>query len=115
MKHDEIFERLEPPPGGLAELRARMRARPSFARRAAPFAIAAALAVLILVAARRRTPDPFAEARQRADVGAVALGIARMPSSTAVTDDPATTALAEVRTENPRVSFYWVSSTTWPE
>ena len=30
-------------------------------------------------------------------------------------DERATTALAEVPTRDPKVAFYWVSSTTWRE
>ena len=117
MKHEEIFERLDPPPGGLAALRARIEARPRLARRLAPLAFAAVLAAIALLFwARRRDPvDPLADARRYGDVGAVALGLAPIPSSAvAVADDArATTALAEVRTANARVSFYWVSSTAW--
>jgi hypothetical protein len=114
MRHDEIFERLDPPPGGLAALRARMNARPSFARRAAPIAVGLALAAIIVLVVTRR-PDPVAAARAHADVGEVALGLAPMPSAPVSVDDPTTTAIVPVKTENPRVAFYWVSSTTWGE
>jgi hypothetical protein len=38
-----------------------------------------------------------------------------MPVAAAAIDDSAraTTALAEVKTSNPRVAFYWVSSMDW--
>lgn len=116
MKHDDVFGKIEPPPHGLALLRARIdsRDRVRNVRRLVPLAFAvAALVVLVVLASRR--PDPVRAARHRADVAEVALGIAPMPAETVAIDegDRATTALAEVRTENRDVSFYWVSSTKW--
>ena len=117
MKHDEIFERLNPPPGGLAALRARMDARPRVLRRVAPFAFAAtALALLLFYFIRRESaPDLVLAARLMGEAPEVALGLAPMPAAAAAipAGDRATTALAEVRTSNPNVAFYWVSSTTW--
>lgn len=113
MKRDAIFERLDPPPHGLASLRARMdaRRRTRAVRRIAPFAFAVVLVVIALVVARRRT-DPVSVARQHADTAEIALGIAPMPTAAAMIDDSArsTSAMVEVRTENPNVAFYWVSS-----
>lgn len=121
MKREDLFERLEPPPGGLAELRERMTARPrSMVRRlapiAAPIAIAAAV-LLFLFWPRSTTPDLVGAARLHAGPEEVALGLAPVSAgSAALTDDQrATTALAEVPSSNPKVAFYWVSSTTWTE
>jgi hypothetical protein len=120
MRHDEIFEQLAPPPGGLAALRARLDARPRRARLLVPLALAltfAAAAVVLLVVGRGRTPDLVAAARQRGDAPEIALGLAPRPASpvAALREDRATTALAEVQTADPRVVFYWVSSTTWKD
>jgi hypothetical protein len=120
MRRDELFERLEPPPGGLASLRARMaaprRRRPSRARVGAVLAFAVAAAALVLVVASRgRAPDLVAAARQRGGTPEVALGLAPMPAAVVAIDpaERATSALAEVPTTDPNVAFYWVSSTTW--
>lgn len=119
MRRDEIFERLDPPSGGLASLRARMAApRPSLARRFAvpAFAVAAA-AIIFVFLSRDRSPDLVTAARQRGDTAEIALGLAPMPAA-AVAIDPelrGTSALAQVRTTNPNVAFYWVSSTTWKD
>jgi hypothetical protein len=116
MRRDEIFERLDPPPGGLAALRSRIAPRPRPARRLAPLALAAAAAAIVLfVLSRGRAPDPLAAARQHGDAPEVALGLAPMPAAAVSIDreDRATTALAEVPTKDPHVAFYWVGSTTW--
>jgi hypothetical protein len=123
MKREDVFERLDPPPGGLAELRERMTARPSpsFLRGRHLFPVAAALAVaavVLLVWSRRDpTPDLVSAARERGGLEQVTLGLAPAPATSAsVTDDErATTALTEVPTSNRTVAFYWVSSTTWTE
>lgn len=119
MKHDEIFDRLEPPRGGLTTLRARLDERPPFVRRAAPFALAAAAlaAIVLFVVTRPRPLDPVASARAHAGTSEVALGLAQMPSGALALEErtTATTALAEVRSGNPDVKFYWVSSTSWRE
>jgi hypothetical protein len=117
MNHDDVFERLEPPPGGLATLRARLASRPSVLRRVAPplaFAVAA-VAIVVFLAGRRRASDPLAEARQKGDGAEVLLGLAPMPKVPVTVDaeSRATTALAEVKTANPNVAFYWISSTDW--
>ena len=116
MKREDVFERLEPPPGGVAKLRERMTARPSSmarARRLVPVAAALAIAAVVLLFWSRRTPpDLVAAARHRAGLEQVALGLAPAPrGSAALTDEEReTTALAEVPTSNPTVAFYWVSS-----
>jgi hypothetical protein len=96
-----------------------MEARPRVLRRVAPFAFAvAALALLLFYFTRRASvPDLVAAARLQGDAPEVALGLAPMPAATVAiaAGDRSTTALAEVRTSNPNVAFYWVSSTTWRE
>lgn len=121
MKHEDLFEQLEPPPGGMAKLRERMTARPSsMARRLVPVAATLAIAAVVLLflfRSRGTTPDLVAAARHRAGPEQVALGLAPSPGgSAALTDEErATTALAEVPTSNPKVAFYWVSSTAWAD
>lgn len=118
MKRSELWRRLEPPPGGLAGLHARMHARPSVARRRATLALSFALAagvLFFLVMSRRRALDPVAAARRQGAASEIALGLAPMPANPVAIDAEAraTTALVEVRTYDPKVSFYWVSSTSW--
>ena len=117
MKREEVFEQLEPPPGGVARLRERMTERPSSTvRRLVPVAGALAVAAVVLLVWSRRetTPDLVSSARQRAGLEQVALGLAPAPvGSAALTkDERTTTALAEVPSSNRAVAFYWVSSTT---
>ncbi len=120
MKHDEIFERLEPPHNGLARLRSRIDAGDDrwwvSVARVAPLAFVAAAIVLVIIVVTRRN-DPIAEARHHTGTAEIALGIAPMPTETVAVDDDArtTTALTEVRTTNPNVAFYWVSSTSWKQ
>ncbi|MDB4998819.1 MAG: hypothetical protein JWM74_6251 [Myxococcaceae bacterium] len=116
MKHDDLFEHLEPPHGGLAKLRERMTTeQPSWmARRLVPMAATLAIAAVVLLFLwSRRTPDLVAAARQRGGPEQIALGLAPvMVGSAALTDEErATTALAQVPTSNKAVAFYWVSST----
>lgn len=119
MKHEEIFERLAPPPGGLAKLRARIEPRAHAPRRPLVFAFtfaAAAVAIVVFILARRTSaPDLLAEARATSHPSEVALGLARAPAARAdvAAEARETTALAEVRTSNPEVAFYWASSTSW--
>ena len=122
MKREDVFERLEPPPGGVAKLRERMTARPSpMVRRLVPVAAALAIAAVVLLFwSRRTTPDLVAAARHRAGLEQVALGLApsvgeRGGPAALTEDERATMALAEVPTSNPTVAFYWVSSTAWTE
>jgi hypothetical protein len=117
MRREEIFERLDPPPGGLAALRARVDPRPSRARRVVPLGLTIAAAVVVFLVVRGRGPDLVTAARERGDASAVALGLTAMPAATAAIEpeDRASTALARVRTEDARVTFYWVSSTAWKD
>jgi hypothetical protein len=115
MKHEDVFEQLEPPHGGLARLRDRMSTQPSWmAQRLVPIAAALAIAaVVFLFWFRGTTPDLVAAARHRGGPEEVALGLApALGGSAALTEEErATTALAEVPTSSPTVAFYWVSST----
>lgn len=122
MKREELFERLEPPPGGVAKLRERMAARPAstfVVRRLVPAAAALAIAAIVLLfwSRREKTPDLLAAARDRAGLEEVALGLAPSPRSSAALsgNERTTAALAEVPSSNGAVAFYWVSSTTWTE
>lgn len=118
MRREDLFERLEPPPGGLAGLRARMSARPSRLRRLAPVAGAVALAAAVLLfLSRGQAPDLVAATRARGGPEAIALGLAPLGGGAAsiTPEERATTALAEVPSSNPRVAFYWVSSMASPE
>ena len=118
MRRDEIFEKLDPPRDGLTTLRARMASPRRRARPLAALAFAAAAAAVVLVVmSRDRGPDLVSAARQNGDTPEVALGLAPVPAA-AVAIEPghrATSALAEVHTTDPNVSFYWVSSTTWSD
>lgn len=63
MKRDELFEVLEPPPGGLTRLRARMKA-PVKVRWWVPLGVVAAgVAVLVAVPAREPTVDLWSQSR----------------------------------------------------
>jgi hypothetical protein len=108
MKRDDLFERIDPPPGGLAKLRAKMSAPRRRAPRAAALAFAVAVAIVLLFVSRRREPDALASARPH-------LGLAPLPSTrVALADEEkSSTVLVQVPTKNPNVSFYWASSTDW--
>lgn len=111
MKREDVFERLEPPPGGLAGLRERIT-RPRETRRFVPLAGALALAAgLLLVWSSDRTPDLVTAARQRGGPEEIALGLAPAHGEAAVVQAQTTSALAQVPTSNPSVAFYWVGST----
>jgi hypothetical protein len=119
MKHEDVFEQLEPPRGGLAKLRERMAPRPSWmARRLVPMTAALAVAAVVLFLSRRgKAPDLVAAAHHHGGVEEVSLGLAPSPGGPLVptAGGRATTALAEVPTSNPTVAFYWVSSTAWAD
>ncbi len=120
MRRDEIFERLDPPRGGLAALRARLGARRRRARVFVPVGFAAAavaVVVVLVVFGREGTPDLVAAARLGGDASEIGLGLAPRPAFPVAVgrEDRGTTALARVETADPRVVFYWVSSTTWKD
>lgn len=116
MKHEEVFEQRDPPPGGLSRLRERLDGRRSRVWKlsfvAAPAALAIA-AIVFLVLSRPRAPDLVTAARHRGGLDEVALGLASSPAaSVALGDDNrATTGIAEMRSANPNVVFAWVVST----
>ena len=109
MRQQDLFERLDPPPHGLTRLRARLEARGP--RRVLLYAVAFGVLAGIVAAwiARPRTPDLVARAHGRASLDDVGLGFARAPTGPVV--DGEGTALAEVKTTDPRVVFVWVAST----
>jgi hypothetical protein len=95
-----------------------MRARPTVARRRAAVALSFAIAAVVLsllLMSRQGAIDLVAAARRQGAAPEIALGLAPMPANAVAIDgeDRATTAVVEVRTANPKVSFYWVSSTSW--
>ena len=117
MKREDVFEVFEPPAGGLSALRARLEARPLRRLRFAPIAAFAMAAAALYVLSRPDAPDLVKAAGRHADPSAVALGLAPMPEAPVALarEQRGTTALAEVKTSNPDVAFYWASSTAWGE
>ena len=114
MKHEEVFERLSPPAGGLPDLRARITRRAFAIDRFAPFAVAfaACVALLVMFLSRQRPPDLVARAHAHDDGAEMALGLAPVqhePVEVAVADR-GTTVLARVPTSREDVAFYWVGS-----
>jgi hypothetical protein len=91
---DELFEQLEPPPGGLAALRARLDGPGSRMGRVwMAAAVTCALALATVVARHASTPEPVTvPSSERAELAAV-----RVP----LRDD--------------KVIFYWVASAQAPE
>jgi hypothetical protein len=112
MRRDDVFERLEPPPGGLARLRSRLdRPRSKAWRRT--FVAVPALAVaalLVLVLGRPRAPDLVAAARENGGIEPAALGLAMSPPGVAVVDSQ-TAGVIGVPTDDPKVVFVWVGTT----
>ena len=112
MKREDVFERIEPPPGGLAGLRERI-AQPRETRRFVPLAAAFAIAAALLVVwSTDRAPDFLTAARQRRGPEEIALGLAPPRGEAAAVQAQSTSALAQVPTSNPSVAFYWVGSTS---
>ena len=115
MKREDVFERLSPPPGGLADLRERMGLRAIPLRRYLPagVALATAAAAIVVVQSRPAPPDLIARAHARGDAAEMVLGLAPPQRDPVVLadDDRATTALERVPTSRPDVAFYWVAST----
>jgi hypothetical protein len=119
MKHDELFEKIDPPRGGLAKLRARLdegSSRSRWWKRAlvvAPAALAVAAIVLLVLSRPQQTPDLVAAARSNGGLDEVSLGLAASPAAPValVDDDRATAAIAEMRSSNPNVVVAWVVST----
>ncbi len=119
MKRDDLFPRIDPPPFGPAKLKARLDARPRPLRVILPVAAALAIAaaIALIFAGPRDAVDLAAHARARGNPSEIGLGLAK-PRGAVVTlaeSQGATSALVEVPTADPRVVFYWVSSTSWDE
>jgi hypothetical protein len=110
MKPEDIFERLDPPAGGLARLREKLDARPSNVRYLAFAGAVAAAAAILFFLTWPRTPDLVSAARAQGGVDDVALGLAPPSRSVAVVDTK--TAGSEiVTTSDANVVFVWISST----
>ena len=118
MKHEDVFERRDPPLGGLARLRKRLDESPSSPSRVWEVAVVAApalaiAAIVLLVLSRLQTPDLVAAARGHGGLDEVALGLASLPAAPVALAEStrATAGIAEVRTSNPNVVFAWLVST----
>jgi len=119
----DLFERLEPRPGGLAALRRRLdgdEARRSRGLRvAAVAAVAAAVAVLLVVwmwPTATWPPRARASTRLAAHPAAVGLGFAPAPAEpvTVMPGSRAEVAVSRVPTSDERVVFYWVATADTP-
>ncbi len=111
-----LFERLEPPPGGLSRLRARIREPRRVApRRVLVPALAAALAVMVAGSwlLGKRQVDLLGDLRDRPS--GLALGLGALPDEPValLPGERTSAALERVPTGEPRVIFYRVSSTAW--
>jgi hypothetical protein len=119
VKRDDVFDRVAPPAGGLAALRARLDRKASGARfvLAAAAAVAVVAAIALILAGRRDAVDVAALARDHGGPSAITLGLAGPPAAavTLTDDQRATAALDAVPTSDSRVAFYWVSSTSWEQ
>lgn len=115
MKREELFERLSPPAGGLADLRERMDRRPNFLPRYVPVAAAAlaVAAVFLLAPAEAEPPDLLARAHAKGDAAEMVLGLAPVQKDPVVLADAerGASALERVPTSRADVAFYWVGST----
>jgi hypothetical protein len=112
MKRDDVFERLEPPPGGLARLRSRLDRPRSNAWRMAFVAVPAlaVAALVVLVLGRPRAPDLLTAARENGGIEPAALGLAAPPQGVAVVDSQSAGVIG-VPTTDPKVVFVWVGTT----
>jgi hypothetical protein len=123
LRRDDLFPVHEPPPGGLALLRQRLRPHPpapsplagkGSAARAWLWggipALAAGAAALVL-ALRPAAPDPL-RARLAGDPFAQALGLCERSGAVAVAFDARShSAVRQVATGNPDVVMYWIDAT----
>jgi hypothetical protein len=99
MKHDDVFEVLEPPPGGLTRLRARVSERTS--RRRAALSLATAVgAVCVLVLWVKPAPPP--------PLWVAAQALVAPPSEPV--EARGATAVEQLPSSNPQVVIYRVSS-----
>ena len=115
MKRDELFEELVPRRGGLARMRKRLDepARKPRGYVVLAFGAAALLILLLLVRKHADVPDLVAEARAHGDVSSIELGLAPALGASVMLEPSTTMAMVEVTTSDPKVAFYWVSSTAW--
>jgi hypothetical protein len=107
----ELFRSLDPPPGGLALLRARLSR--SRRRRAWWIAVPAAAAACAaqFIALRPRPPEPLV-LQLAGDPFAQALGLAPVAAEVAVPPSAAgRSAVHGVATSNPNVLVYWIDGT----
>jgi hypothetical protein len=109
MKHSDIFEKLDPPPGGLAKLRGRLEARArSPWRRGLWVPVVAAVAILVFVRRGGGTRDVLSAARSFDGASEVGLGLAPLPDAplTLADESQKTAAITRVPTSDPRVAMY---------
>jgi len=109
MKHREVFERLDPPPGGLARLRDRLEDRPRARWARLVWAPAVALGVaVVFVRVGGGKVDVLAAARGQGGASEVGLGLSAPPEAVVTLTDESrsTTALARVPTSDPRVAMF---------
>jgi len=127
----EVFEELEPPPGGAARLRRRLereRVRPGVPRALLPMtaaatAVAATIVWLALGSAPQRTRLAAPEQRRElaellsSHPATVALGMASNPAEPVVVREDARQRYAVTRVATPSddVVFYWVASSEEPK
>ena len=105
----DAFEKLEPPPGGLARLRARLDTPPS-QRRWVWVVAAATLAGVLALVFSRPSPRPLVDPEAPT---LIALGLGRMPEgAAAIPPGEPDEALLRVPTSDSKVVFYLVASAT---
>lgn len=115
MKREDVFERLTPPKGGLADLRARIDRGPNAFGLRAPLVVMFATAAVVtsIFFSRKPVPNLIEQARAHDDGAEIALGLVAAPHETVQisAQDRGTTALVRVPTARTDVAFYWVAST----
>lgn len=113
MRREDIFPRLNPPPGGLAKLRGRLEVRDGYPWARIGWLTAVAVAVgLILVLGRRASFDVVAAARSLGGPSEVGLGLSPLPEAPLTLTDEAqrTSAVTRVPSSDPRVTMYLVGT-----
>jgi hypothetical protein len=117
MRNRDVFPKIVPPPGGVGELRRRMREEASPSPRAwwprlLPLTAVAVAATVVCMVIRRPIEGPLAAARSFGGASAVALGLATAPSETATLEGESreTAALAQLPTADPHVVMYLVGT-----
>jgi hypothetical protein len=113
VRREDIFEKLSPPPGGLAKLRGRLEVHDGhpWARIGGLTAVVVAVG-LILVLGRRSSFDVVAAARFLGGPSEVGLGLAPPPEAPLTLTDEAqrTSAITRVPSSDPRVTMYLVGT-----